>query len=356
MKGHFDCALLTRAIRYAIKRVEAERALAEERRKSQENLAVYNRQLREKNIQLEDDLRMARRGAAGVPAAAERRFAAQGGERFAAFLQHVSAREQRGGRFFPHPAAVGDDGGGVHQRCDGARGARRAGHRARAGARGGDGHRRGKPGIFLSQINHALLSILRRTGTPLFVSAFYMFVDVAFSESAIAVAGHPRQLIARRGTGTVETLPANGRDHGPALGIFDGQRYEMFRAKLSPGDRVLLFTDGLFEVEGPGGELFDQDRLLEVVRDRLNLPAAELPGAIINDVKQYAGNGVFLDDVCLVIMDFDGKPDDGLDHEHLNHEHPNTRREHNHDGHPPPPSAPGGRRAGCASSGCRRRP
>ena len=328
VKGHIDCPLLTRSIRYAIKRVEAERALAEERRKSQENLAVYNRQLREKNLQLEDDLRMASEvQQAFLPqqAAGSLRRAANGSLHF--YSTYLPAGSV-GGDFF-HILPLSETTAGVFISDAMGHGVRAALVTALERALVEEmAVVAGNPGIFLSRINHALLSILQRTGTPLFVSAFYMFVDVAFSEIRYAVAGHPRQLITRRETGAVETLPANGRDHGPALGIFDGQRYEMFRAKLSPGDRVLLFTDGLFEVEGPNGDLFDQDQLLEVVRRRMHLPPVELPGAVINDVKQFTGGGVFLDDVCLVVMDYEGRPAGGS-----NHEHPHTRGEHEENGH-----------------------
>lgn len=305
VKGRIDCALLTRSIRYAIKRVESERALAEERRKHHENLAQYNRQLREKNLQMEDDLRMA--------SEVQQAFLPQqspGSQRKAAgdslqFYSTYLPTGPVGGDFF-HILPLSDTTAGVFISDVMGHGLRAALVTALERALVEEmAVVAGNPGIFLSQINQALLSILRRTGTPLFVSAFYLFVDVKFSEIRYAVAGHPRQLIIRRGAGTVEMLPANGRDHGPALGVFENQRYEMFRAKLSPGDLVLLFTDGLFEVEGPDGELFDRERLVEVVRNRIHLPPRELPEAILNDVKQFSADGTFIDDVCLVIMAFD---------------------------------------------------
>ena len=44
------------------------------------------------------------------------------------------------------------------------------------------------------------------------------------------------------------------------------------QCELSPHDTLLLFTDGLFEVEGPGGDIYDYRRLLEAVNRRLNCP------------------------------------------------------------------------------------
>lgn len=304
VKGHIDCALLTRAIRYAIKRVEAERALAEERRKNEENLTQYNRKLHEKNLQMEDDLRMA--------SEVQQAFLPQqggGSSRTAAndtlhFHSTYLPTGPIGGDFF-HILPLSDTTAGVFISDAMGHGVRAALVTALERALVEEmAVVAGNPGIFLSQINQALLSILRRTGTPLFVSAFYLFVDVTFSEIRYAVAGHPRQLIIRRSAGTVEMLPANACDHGPALGVFEGQHYEMFRAKLAPGDLVMLFTDGLFEVEGPGGEMLEQRQLLELVRNRMNLPPHDIPQAILRDVRQFAADGVFSDDVCLVVMEF----------------------------------------------------
>ena len=48
------------------------------------------------------------------------------------------------------------------------------------------------------------------------------------------------------------------------------------QCELSPHDTLLLFTDGLFEVEGPGGDIYDYRRLLEAVNRRRELPAFQL--------------------------------------------------------------------------------
>ena len=162
------------------------------------------------------------------------------------------------------------------------------------------------PGEFLSQINRSLLSILKRTGTPLFVSAFYLFVDVTTGEIRYATAGHPKPLLIRRDKELLEMLSSDGKKQGPALGVFNDRKYETSALRLSPGDLVLLFTDGLFEVEGTNGQLFDQDKLMDVVRRHMNLPSEALSGAILADIRQFSSSGEFSDDVCLVVMDFEG--------------------------------------------------
>lgn len=306
VKGQINCALLVRAIRYALKRVEAEKTIALERRRAEENQALYNRQLREKNQLLEDDMRMASEvQQAFLPQQLSGllRKAARNSLHF--YSSYVPAGAL-GGDFF-HILPLSDTTAGVFISDVMGHGVRAALVTALERALVEElASVATNPGEFLTQINRSLLSILRRTGTPLFVSAFYLFVDVTFSEIRYAIAGHPRQWIVRRSLGKVEPLSTHGHKPGPALGVFADQRYEMFREKLLPGDLVMLFTDGLFEVEDVNGDTMDQDRLLEIVREKMHLPPAELSAAILDAVKQHAADGQFADDVCLVIMDYEG--------------------------------------------------
>jgi serine phosphatase RsbU (regulator of sigma subunit) len=68
---------------------------------------------------------------------------------------------------------------------------------------------------------------------------------------------------------------------------------------------LLLFTDGLFEVEGADAQYYDQLRLLGSVSRRAGLRADELCKQLVDDVQQFAETKVFADDVCLIAMEVD---------------------------------------------------
>jgi sigma-B regulation protein RsbU (phosphoserine phosphatase) len=278
-----------------------------ERKSAEEQLASYNEELREKNSQLEDDLDMA--------SEIQQAFLPQ---QFPTFPRGVAPEQSAlkfyskylptgavGGDFF-HILPLSDTKAGVFI-CD------VMGHGVRAAlvtaiqralveemADLAD-----NPGVFLSRINHALLSILRRTRTPMFASAFYLYLDVAAGELRFANAGHPKPLHVRRKAGLVEPLSEPNRRSGAALGVFDEMRYETHKARAEPGDLLLLFTDGLYEVEGPNSEYFDQERVLAAVRNRVQLPTHQLVEDLLDEVQAYSAKERFVDDVCLVGVDVD---------------------------------------------------
>jgi phosphoserine phosphatase RsbU/P len=166
----------------------------------------------------------------------------------------------------------------------------------------------GDPGELLSRLNRALRATLGYSEFPVFASAFYLLAELEKGEMNYANAGHPNPLRVHCARDHANTYPLNGSKHGPALGLFEEAVYTNCRCELSLQDTVLLFTDGLFEVEGPGGEIYDYRRLLEAVNRRRELPAFQLCHEVIEEVQRFSAGRHFSDDVCLVAMEYNRLP------------------------------------------------
>lgn len=160
------------------------------------------------------------------------------------------------------------------------------------------------PDQFLTQLNRSLRTTLEHAGIPLFVTAFYVVVDLENGELRYANAGHPTPLRVHHSAGATEPAPLDGIKPGPVLGMFDAQ-YQNGRSVLAPHDVVLLFTDGLFEVEDAEGEPYDYRQLLGAVTRRCNLPTTELCREVVAEVQQFSASKDFTDDVCLVAIEVD---------------------------------------------------
>jgi len=121
-----------------------------------------------------------------------------------------------------------------------------------------------------------------------------------------ANAGHPKPLLMRRETKSVEPLAnASGRGQ-PALGLFDDPPYETSEAKIAPGDFIMLFTDGLYEVQGANEELYSQQRLMVDVQGLVGKPPGQMFDELLEAVRTFSVSHEFEDDVCLVGVEFAG--------------------------------------------------
>jgi len=158
------------------------------------------------------------------------------------------------------------------------------------------------PGRLLTRLNRSLTAVLRQSGTLLFVTAAYAFLDAGSGTLVYGQAGHPTGFLRRAGGG-VELLPAEGEVAGPALGLVEDHAYCSGRCAVGPGDAAILFTDGVFEVRDAAGEEWGLERMRSEVGGRRGQPVSELLAAVVAAAGRHAGGAPFDDDVCLVSLE-----------------------------------------------------
>ena len=155
--------------------------------------------------------------------------------------------------------------------------------------------RAASPTTVLEDLNAGLAS---RPLRGMFVTATCLVLDAESGRLAYADAGHLPLLWYHRQTGAVEVREGDG---GPPLGIVLGSRYPEQGLYLSPGDTLLLYTDGVIEARGDGGPPFGLDRIAKVMRGRL--PATrDLVEDLLGAVRSHAGGAPLPDDVTLVAI------------------------------------------------------
>ncbi|MGO8676865.1 MAG: SpoIIE family protein phosphatase [Limisphaerales bacterium] len=164
------------------------------------------------------------------------------------------------------------------------------------------------PGQFMTKLNSDLCAILKHTGTPMLTTAFYLVADCRARTARYANAGHPKPFHFRRAAGVVEPMANTSGKSQPALGLFDTASYQTSEAALCPGDMIMLFTDGLYEVENRDSQLYSQDQLLASARQHAQLPAPRLFNKLLEQIKGFSAETGFVDDVCLVGLEFIEEP------------------------------------------------
>lgn len=163
------------------------------------------------------------------------------------------------------------------------------------------------PGEFLTRLNSDLSAILRHTGTPVLTTAFYLVANSKTGDMRYANAGHPKPLLIRRRAGVVKPIRHASRQIQPALGLFEQARYQTSAETLAPHDVVMLFTDGLYEVHAPNDNLYTQEMLMAGVQKQLQLPVSQLFDHLLQQILDFAVSHEFVDDVCLVGMEYVGR-------------------------------------------------
>ena len=123
-----------------------------------------------------------------------------------------------------------------------------------------------------------------------------MFLGVLEPDGVLAYcnAGHNPPLLLRGGT--FEELDRGGT----VLGPLGSARFQRAEVRLGPGDTLALFTDGLVERAGPGGEAYGTDRLRRLLLQGLS--AAASVDAIFADCDAFGGGAPLEDDVTVIVV------------------------------------------------------
>src|SRR5215470_9359870 len=237
-------------------------------------LEERDREIRQKNEQMETDLRMATELQQALMPNAYPTFSAGPSEETTSlrFYHRYLPASMMGGDFF-HIARLSDSTAGICI-CD------VMGHGVRAAlitamlraliethaAEAGD------PGRLLTELNSEFTKILKQTGTLVFATVLYCVINIRERGARFARAGHPAPLHVCRTSEEIQTVASGDGSSGPAMGLVPNAQFRTSDAKLAPGDLLLFFTDGVIEAEGRGGSQFGIEGLRQSVRSNLNQP------------------------------------------------------------------------------------
>ncbi len=129
-----------------------------------------------------------------------------------------------------------------------------------------------------------------------FATMIYGMLDRKTLRFTFANAGHPPIYIIRSTTKELIVLD----EHGPIIGVFPHTTYREISYQLGPGDKVLMYTDGILEVEGANKKILGASRLKIFLAQNSHLPIQELLDELHNFGLDYSVRDSFDDDVLLM--------------------------------------------------------
>lgn len=138
--------------------------------------------------------------------------------------------------------------------------------------------------------------VWRNTHTDRFITLFYAHLEGKTRRLCYANAGHNPPIVLRR-DGSQERL----QEGGGVLGVFETQNFDLGTVDLSPGDRLVLFTDGVTEASNREDEEFGEQRLLALLEKHRALPAGAIKEKIAAAISEFSG-GHLTDDATLLVV------------------------------------------------------
>ncbi|NND85088.1 MAG: SpoIIE family protein phosphatase [Acidimicrobiia bacterium] len=161
-----------------------------------------------------------------------------------------------------------------------------------------------------SRANAPLDDVVRSMNTELaaeneenmFTTLFVVVVNVRTGEMLYVNGGHNRPVFARA-DGPFAYLEVHS---GMLVGIWDESPYQLGRIELQPGDRFLLYTDGVTEAEDEERNLFSDDRLIEILDAGQPDDAIGLLRTVRWEVAAFVGEAVQSDDITMAAFVFRG--------------------------------------------------
>jgi PAS domain S-box-containing protein len=136
-------------------------------------------------------------------------------------------------------------------------------------------------------------------GSERFITLFLGRIDPNTRGFVYASAGHPAGYVLDSQGNLRATLKRTGIPLGMKA---DTQFASAPEILLSPGDLILLLTDGIEEASAPDGTLFGLDRIFETVRQHHSLPAQEIVQALYESVRAFANNAPQVDDITAIVI------------------------------------------------------
>jgi serine phosphatase RsbU (regulator of sigma subunit) len=149
----------------------------------------------------------------------------------------------------------------------------------------------------MSTLNECLLT---RSAADRFVTAFAATLS-AGGRLQYSNAGHTSALWIPRDGNVVELSQG-----GPLLGVFPKSRYAEASVQLTPGDLLVLYTDGMTEAQDRQGNCFGTTRLLEWARNQRDCAPDQVKDSLIAAVQTFCDSSRQSDDRSVLVMRYTG--------------------------------------------------
>jgi sigma-B regulation protein RsbU (phosphoserine phosphatase) len=148
------------------------------------------------------------------------------------------------------------------------------------------------PSLLAAQLNQQLYAYTSAEKYATFCLGIY---DETSGELSYTNAGHVPPVLIREG------VPQRLEVNGTVVGAFPFSAFEESRVETKSGDLLVCFTDGVTEPENEYGEMFNEDRFIDLVARNSHRSEEQIIELVIDSVRQWTGSGELQDDMTILL-------------------------------------------------------
>ena len=135
----------------------------------------------------------------------------------------------------------------------------------------------------------------------LYATCYFAYINVKENTVSFAKAGHHHPLFWRESEKRFESIEVPG----PLLGLLEEAEFGVETYILSPGDKILFFTDGIIEEKNSDSIMFGVDQLKKYFREAISKKTDPIIDHLIVELNSFTQKDTYDDDITILLYEFD---------------------------------------------------
>jgi serine phosphatase RsbU (regulator of sigma subunit)/CheY-like chemotaxis protein len=133
-----------------------------------------------------------------------------------------------------------------------------------------------------------------------YITMFYGILELSTMQLTYCSAGHVPTLYYSATTNDISLLHV---EPSFPLRTFETEKYDEYTLSLSPDDKLILYTDGVVDLQNMDNVSWNSERLIDCIKRNANIPPNQLGQSIFKETEKYRGGRDRLDDFTLLILE-----------------------------------------------------
>ena len=155
------------------------------------------------------------------------------------------------------------------------------------------------PSEILCDSNNAICA---NNKLEMFVTVWVGILEISTGKLSAANAGHEYPAL-KKEDGGFEIYKDR---HSFVLGGEEGMKYKEYEIRLSPGDKLFVYTDGVPEAHDPDGNMFKVERMIDALNEDPDASPEQVLGTVRGEISKFVKEAEQFDDMTMLCLDYKG--------------------------------------------------